>query len=82
MTHSQYLTLQSQIREIIDPHTGRRRYIRGTGEIIERIVSRQEHSQLNKCATLGDGSGYTNDIMRAAAAATAPSTSFTNVTRR
>ncbi len=66
MTHSQYLNLQSQIREVIDPHTGRTRYVRGTGEIIERIVSRQEHSQLNKMATLGDGSGYAKDIMKAA----------------
>lgn len=69
MTQAQYLSLQSQIREVIDPHTGRTRYVRGTGEIIERIVSRQTHSQLNKCATMGDGSGYAKEVMKAAAAA-------------
>lgn len=67
MTQKQYLELQSQIREVVDPHTGRTRLMRGTGEIIERIVSREEHSRLNKHATLGDGSGFAKDIMRAAA---------------
>ena len=67
MTQKQYLELQSQIHEVVDPHTGRTRFIRGTGDIIERIVSREEHSRLDKHATLGDGSGFANDIMRAAA---------------
>lgn len=66
MTQKQYLELQSQIREVTDPQTGRTRLVRGTGEIIERIVSRSEHSMLNARATLGDGSGYAKDIMRAA----------------
>ena len=66
MTQSQYQELQSTIREVVDPHTGRTRWIRGTGEIIERIVSREEHSRLNANATLGDGSGYAKDVMRAA----------------
>ena len=66
MTQQQYLDLQKQIKEVVDPQTGRTRLIRGTGEIIERIVSRDEHSRLNKSATLGDGSGYAQDIMQAA----------------
>ena len=77
MTHSQYLTLQSQIRQVIDPHTGRMRCVRGTGEIVERIVSKREHSILNKCATLGDGSGYAMEIMRRAAVGAASASSAT-----
>ena len=65
MTQQQYLALQSQVREVVDPQTGRTRLVRGTGEIIERLVSRDEHSRLNKSATLGDGSGYAQDIMAA-----------------
>ena len=68
MTHGEYLKLQGRIREVVDPHTGRTRLIRGTGEVIERIVSRDEHCRLNRCATSGDGSGFAREIMRAAAA--------------
>jgi hypothetical protein len=67
MTQSEYSKLQSQIREVIDPHTGRVRHVRGTGEIIERIVSREEHLRLNRNATAGDGSGFVRDILRRAA---------------
>jgi hypothetical protein len=67
MTQQQYLEIQSQIREVIDPHTGRTRWMRGTGEIVERIVSKEEHSRLNQCATLGDGRGFARDIARVAA---------------
>ena len=66
MTQQQYLELQKQVKEVFDPQTGRTRLVRGTGEIIERLVSRDEHSRLNKSATLGDGSGYAQDIMKAA----------------
>ena len=67
MTQSRYLELQSQIREVTDPQTGRKRWVRGTGEVVERIVSRGEHAALNRSATLGDGTGYAADVMRAAA---------------
>jgi hypothetical protein len=69
MTQSEYLEMQSIVREVIDPNTGRVRTMRGTGEVIERIVSREEHARLNRYATSGDGSGYARDIARAAAAA-------------
>jgi hypothetical protein len=68
MTQSEYLEMQSIVREVIDPN-GRVRTMRGTGEVIERIVSREEHARLNRYATSGDGSGYARDIARAAAAA-------------
>jgi len=66
MTQAQYLQLQSQVREVVDPATGRVRLVRGTGEIIERIVSRNEHQQLNAQATRGDGDGFARDIARQA----------------
>lgn len=68
MTREDYLAEQSRVREEIDPHTGRTRLVRGTGEVIERIVSRDEHARLNKGATRGDGSGFARDVLRAAAA--------------
>ncbi|KAL7447767.1 hypothetical protein ACHAWC_000088, partial [Mediolabrus comicus] len=62
MTQAQYLQLQSQIREEIDPVTGRIRLVRGTGEIIERIVTKQEHQLINNNATRGDGDSFAKDV--------------------
>lgn len=66
MTQAQYLQLQSQVREVVDPATGRIRLVRGTGEIIERIVSRNEHQNLNAQATRGDGDGFAKEVARQA----------------
>jgi hypothetical protein len=66
MTQAQYLQLQSQIREEIDPVTGRIRLVRGTGEIIERIVTKQEHQLINNNATRGDGDSFAKDVTRQA----------------
>lgn len=66
MTQAQYQQLHSQIHEVIDPHTGRTRWQRGTGEIVERIVSREQHMNLNLCATRGDGASFGRDIVHAA----------------
>mmetsp|Transcript_37254 Transcript_37254/g.89173 ORF Transcript_37254/g.89173 Transcript_37254/m.89173 type:complete len:268 (-) Transcript_37254:280-1083(-) len=68
MTQAEYQELRSQLREVYDPQTGRTRLVRGTGEIVERIVSSSEHANLNRTATYGDGSSYARDIMRAAGA--------------
>jgi hypothetical protein len=65
MTQQQYQALQSQIHEVMDPHTGRTRWMRGTGEIVERIVSKQEHANLNAAATRGDGMGFSRDVLGA-----------------
>ena len=48
MTQAEYQKLQSQIREVYDPQSGRTRLVRGTGEIVERIVSSSEHANLNR----------------------------------
>jgi len=66
MTQAQYLQLQSQIREVVDPATGRVRLVRGNGEIIERIVTKNEHQRLNALATMGDGDGYAKEVARQA----------------
>ncbi len=69
MTRIEHLELMSVVREVVDPITGRIRTVRGTGEVIERIVSREEHARLNRKATSGDGVGFAREIARAAAAA-------------
>lgn len=67
MSREQYEAQQSIIREVYDPETGRTRLVRGTGEIIERIVSRDQHLSINKVATAGDGANYLRGISGAAA---------------
>jgi hypothetical protein len=66
MSREQYEAQQSQIREVYDPESGRYRLVRGTGEIIERIVSRADHAAINQQATQGDGSSFARSIYRAA----------------
>mmetsp|Transcript_17391 Transcript_17391/g.40380 ORF Transcript_17391/g.40380 Transcript_17391/m.40380 type:complete len:275 (-) Transcript_17391:208-1032(-) len=64
MTREQYEAQQSVIREVYDPESGRMRLVRGTGEIIERIVSRQDHDHINQIATRGDGASFSRHIFR------------------
>jgi hypothetical protein len=66
MSREQYEAQQSQIREVYDPESGRYRLVRGTGEIIERIVSRADHAAINKQATQGDGSSFARSVYQAA----------------
>lgn len=58
MTKAQYELEQSVVREVYDSQTNRVRLIKGSGEVIERIVSRSEHQAINACATLGDGASF------------------------
>jgi hypothetical protein len=66
MSREQYEAQQSQIREVYDPESGRYRLVRGTGEIIERMVSRADHAAINKQATQGDGSNFARSVYQAA----------------
>jgi hypothetical protein len=66
MSREQYESQQSQIREVYDPQSGRYRTVRGTGEFIERIVSRADHAAINKQATQGDGSSFARSVYQAA----------------
>lgn len=65
MTREQYEAEQSKVREVFDPETGRLRLVRGSGEIIERIVTREAHQQINQQATRGDGASFSRMIHKA-----------------
>lgn len=58
MSKQQYDAEQAVVREVLDPETNRLRLIRGSGEVIERIISRQEHAHINAAATRGDGVAF------------------------
>uniref|UniRef100_A0A3Q1AMW8 ADP-ribosylation factor-like protein 6-interacting protein 4 n=1 Tax=Amphiprion ocellaris TaxID=80972 RepID=A0A3Q1AMW8_AMPOC len=58
LTKEEYEARQSVIRRVVDPETGRTRLVRGEGEIIEEIVSREKHKDINKQATKGDGNAF------------------------
>lgn len=62
MTKEEYEKQQSTIREVYDPQSGRYRLVRGTGEIIERIVSRNDHQRINQIATRNDGLSFSMNI--------------------
>lgn len=62
MTKEEYEARQSVIRRVLDPETGRTRLIRGDGEILEEIVSKDRHKEINKKATKGDGDAFQNRL--------------------
>lgn len=55
MTKEEWEKQQSVVRRVLDPETGRTRLVKGDGEILEEIVSRERHQEINKQATQGDG---------------------------
>ncbi|XP_068155789.1 ADP-ribosylation factor-like protein 6-interacting protein 4 [Drosophila tropicalis] len=57
-TPEEYQRRQSQIRREVDPVTGRIRLIKGDSEILEEIVSKDRHTEINKKATKSDGEYY------------------------
>ncbi|XP_004072404.1 ADP-ribosylation factor-like protein 6-interacting protein 4 [Oryzias latipes] len=58
LTKEEYEARQSVIRRVVDPETGRTRLVRGEGEIIEEIVSKEKHKEINKQSTKGDGNAF------------------------
>ncbi|KAL7839456.1 hypothetical protein SRHO_G00261140 [Serrasalmus rhombeus] len=58
MTKEEYEARQSVIRRVLDPATGRTRLIRGDGEVLEEIVSKERHKEINKQSTKEDGSAF------------------------
>lgn len=54
-TPNEYEKRQKMLRREIDPITGRTRLIRGTGEILEELVSKKRHLAINKESTIADG---------------------------
>lgn len=66
MSKAEYDKQHAEIREVYDEESGRYRLMRGTGEIIERIVSRSDHEAINRTATRGDGSSFARNVYNAA----------------
>lgn len=66
MSREEYEAQQSIVREVYDPETDRCRLVRGTGEIIERIVSRSDHQLINQQATRGDGASFSRNVYQEA----------------
>lgn len=66
MTREDYEKLRQTVREVYDEESGRYRLVRGNGEIIERIVSRQDHQSINRQATKGDGQSFAKHVYRQA----------------
>lgn len=58
----EYEKRQSIIRKVYDEETGRHRLIRGDGEVIEEIVTKKAHDDINKTATQSDGSTFQNRL--------------------
>ncbi|XP_030756411.1 ADP-ribosylation factor-like protein 6-interacting protein 4 [Sitophilus oryzae] len=46
---------QNVVRRVFCEDTGRYRLIKGDGEVLEEIVSKDKHIEINKQATKGDG---------------------------
>lgn len=66
MSKEEYEKEQSKIRQVYDPESGRYRMVRGSGEIIESIVSRADHQRINQQATRGDGASFARSTLLAA----------------
>ena len=66
MTQAEYQEHRSRITEVYDEASGRYRLVRGDGEILERIVSRQQHEQINRSATQSDGTSFARQVRRRA----------------
>jgi len=64
MTREEHERQQSVVREVYDLATGRHRLVRGDGEIIERIVPRRVHEQINRTATRMDGRDFQNSVRK------------------
>ncbi|KAL1122150.1 hypothetical protein AAG570_003555 [Ranatra chinensis] len=64
MTKEEWEKKQSEVRRVLDNETGRYRMIRGDGEVLEEIVSKDRHKEINRQATLNDGSFFQTQIGR------------------
>ncbi|CAL1534682.1 unnamed protein product [Lymnaea stagnalis] len=62
MTREEWEKQQSIIRRVYDEETGRERLIKGDGEVLEEIVTKNRHLEINKTATRGDGQHYAKQL--------------------
>ncbi|KPJ04337.1 PREDICTED: ADP-ribosylation factor-like protein 6-interacting protein 4 [Papilio xuthus] len=63
MTKEEWEQRQSVVRRVMDEETGRYRLIKGDGEVIEEIVSRDRHRQINRQATNADGTFFQSQTL-------------------
>ena len=54
MSREEYERKRNTIRRVVDPEIGRSRLIRGEGEVLEEIVSRDRHKEINKVSACRD----------------------------
>ena len=54
MSREEYEWKRNTIRRVVDPETGRSWLIRGEGEVLEEIVSRDRHKEINKVSACTD----------------------------
>ncbi|XP_019876810.1 ADP-ribosylation factor-like protein 6-interacting protein 4 [Aethina tumida] len=64
MTKEEWEKRQSVVKRVYDETTGRNRLIKGDGEVIEEIVSRDRHMEINRQATRGDGMYFQKQISK------------------
>ncbi|KRT86710.1 hypothetical protein AMK59_497 [Oryctes borbonicus] len=62
MTKEEWEKRQSFVRKVFDETSGRYRMIKGDGEVIEEIVSRERHKEINRQATKGDGDYFQTQL--------------------
>lgn len=62
MTKEQWEKQQSVVRKVYDESSGRHRLVKGDGEVIEEIVSKDRHKTINKQATKGDGDYFQKKV--------------------
>ncbi|KAI8835419.1 nuclear RNA-splicing-associated protein-domain-containing protein [Chytriomyces cf. hyalinus JEL632] len=56
----EHVAEMNKLRRELDPMTGRIRLIKGTGEVVEEIVTKKQHVEINQQATRGDGAAYSS----------------------
>jgi Nuclear RNA-splicing-associated protein len=72
LTREQYEREQRQLHDTIERIVlpdGRVRMVRGTGEVVETLVTKSQHAALNQQATRGDAADFFAQSIHAAAAA-------------
>lgn len=63
MTKEQWEEQQNKVKRVYDETSGRWRLIKGSGEVIEEIVSRDRHKTINQQATKGDGEFFQSKLL-------------------
>lgn len=61
-TREEWEKRQNVIKRVYDEQTGRYRLVKGDGEVLEEIVSKDRHKEINKQATLGDNQYFQSKL--------------------